>query len=121
MTTHARDLHAQATVIDTHNDLLMLLTAEPAHQRGQRFREHWLPQLRTGGVDVQVLPVFIDDEFRPDRALRETLHMIETAHRIAEHNADEVDLCGTAAEIDVAIAAGRIALAGVSGLATFGC
>ena len=39
---------------------------------------------------MQVLPVFIDDAYRPEGALRQTLRMIEAAHRIAEANADEV-------------------------------
>jgi membrane dipeptidase len=69
----------------------------PKANWSEYFRERWIPQLREGGIDVQVLPVFIDDEFRPEGSLRETLRMIEAAHRIAEANADEVVLCTTAA------------------------
>lgn len=74
------------------------------------FREHWLPQLRAGGVGIQVLPVFIDDEFRPEGALRETLRMIEAANRIAEDCSDAVGLCRTGAEIDDVMGSGRLAL-----------
>jgi membrane dipeptidase len=111
------DLHADAVVADTHNDLLMLVVRRPAEQWSSYFRDRWLPQLRAGGVDLQVLPVFIDDEFRPEGSLRETLRMIEAAHRIAEGNADEVALCRDGAEIDAALASGRIALV----LALEGC
>jgi membrane dipeptidase len=76
-------LHRDAVVVDTHNDLLMLVARRPPAQQSAYFRERWLPQLEAGGVDVQVLPVFVDDDFRPEGALRQTLRMIEAAHRVA--------------------------------------
>ena len=89
----AVSLHRLAIVADTHNDLLCSVVVRPVHRWGGYFRERWLPQLTAGGVDVQVLPVFVDDLYRPERALRQTLRMIEAAHRIAEENADAVALC----------------------------
>ncbi|ADB35261.1 Membrane dipeptidase [Kribbella flavida DSM 17836] len=111
------ELHRAAIVADAHNDLLMLVARRPKEVWASYFREHWVPQLRAGNVDVQVLPVFIDEEFRPEGALRETLRMIEAAHQVAEANADEVALCRTGEEIDTAVAAGKIALV----LALEGC
>jgi membrane dipeptidase len=113
----AAALHAAATVVDTHNDLLMLVARRPADRQAVYFREHWLPQLRAGGVDVQVLPVFVDDDFRPEGALRQTLRMVEAAHRVAEENADVVTLCTSGADVDAAVTAGRVALV----LALEGC
>lgn len=108
--TDSTALHADAVVVDTHNDLLMAVVSRPRDQWVSFFRSQWLPQLRDGGVDVQVLPVFIDDEFRPEGALRQTLRMIEAGHRIAEGNPGDVTLCSTGAEIDATLAEGRIAL-----------
>jgi membrane dipeptidase len=113
----AARLHASATVVDTHNDLLMLVSRRPAADQAAYFRRHWLPQLQAGGVGVQVLPVFIDDDFRPEGALRQTLRMVEAAHRVAADAADVVVLCRTGAEIDDALDAGRVALV----LALEGC
>lgn len=76
-----------------------------------------MPQLREGGVDIQVLPVFIDDEFRPEGALRETLRMIEAAHRISVGCSEAVGLCRTGAEFDEVLGSGRLALV----LALEGC
>ena len=118
MTTLTVDeLHRDAVVLDAHNDLLMLVARRPPEAWVPYFRDRWLPQLRAGGVDVQVLPVFIDDEFRPEGSLRETLRMVEAAHRIAEGCADEVALCVDGAQVDAALASGRIALV----LALEGC
>lgn len=111
------DLHRDALVADAHNDLLMLVSRRPRASWAGYFRDRWIPQLREGGIDLQVLPVFIDNEFLPEGALRETFRMIEAAHQVAEANADEVSLCTTGAEIDEAVAAGRIALV----LALEGC
>ena len=108
--TDSAALHADAVVVDSHNDLLMAVTSRPRDQWASFFRSQWLPQLRDGGVDVQVLPVFIDDEFRPEGALRHTMRMIEAGHRIAEGNPDDVTLCVTGSEIDATVADGRIAL-----------
>ncbi|MEU6710153.1 membrane dipeptidase [Nonomuraea sp. NPDC046802] len=103
-------LHQRAVVADTHNDLLMAVSARPPGQWSAFFRERWLPQLVAGGVNLQVLPVFIDDQHRPEGALRQTLRMIECAHVLAEGNAGRVRLCLDAAEIDRALDAGEIAL-----------
>ncbi|WP_432981332.1 dipeptidase [Dactylosporangium sp. CA-233914] len=104
------DLHHRAVVADTHNDLLCAVVSRPVARWAPFFRERWLPQLRAGGVNVQVLPVFIDALFRPENALRQTLRMIEAAHRLAAGNRDAVELCCDGAAVDAALAADRIAL-----------
>ncbi|MEV5597462.1 membrane dipeptidase [Streptomyces sp. NPDC052496] len=104
------DLHHRAVVADAHNDLLMAVAARTPERWGSFFRDRWLPQLREGGIDIQVLPVFIDTQYRPEGALRQTLRMIECAHVLAEANAEQVALCRNGAEIDAALAEHRIAL-----------
>ncbi|MEU2792862.1 membrane dipeptidase [Streptomyces sp. NPDC007100] len=104
------DLHRRAVVADAHNDLLMAVAARSPERWGGFFRNRWLPQLREGGIDIQVLPVFIDEQYRPEGALRQTLRMIECAHVLAEANAGEVALCANGAGIEAALAEGKIAL-----------
>lgn len=106
----AARLHDRAVVADTHNDLLCAVASRPPERWAGFFRERWLPQLLAGGVDLQVLPVFIDDPYRPEGALRRTLRMIEAGHRIAEGNADAVRLCLDGAGLDAVSESGRIAL-----------
>ncbi|MET9230301.1 membrane dipeptidase [Lentzea sp. NPDC003310] len=103
------DLHGRSVVADTHNDLLDAVAHRPVERWVPHFRERWLPQLQQGGVNLQVLPVFVDDVFRPEGALRQTLRMIEAAHRIAAAS-PETRLCHSASDIDEALAADRIAL-----------
>jgi membrane dipeptidase len=107
----------RSVVADTHNDLLCSVVVRPPQRWGGYLRERWLPQLTAGGVGVQVLPVFVDDLYRPEGALRQTIRMIEAAHRIAAENADAVALCLDGAAVQQVCAEGRIAL----GLALESC
>jgi len=59
-----RALHADAVVSDAHNDRLLGVHTRPVNEWGDYFRRQWLPQLTDGGVNLQVLPVFVDDDFR---------------------------------------------------------
>ncbi len=116
-TERATALHHDAVVVDAHNDLLVLCSRRTPARQAEYFRTAWLPQLRAGGVNIQVLPVFITDEYRHEAALRQTLRTLETAWRIADGNADAVRVCLTGADITRALADGVIALV----LALEGC
>lgn len=110
VTPAAAALHKRTVVVDTHDDLLMLCARRRPAEQGAYFRRNWLPQLRAGGVNIQVLPVFIDDDFRPEGALRQTLRMLETGWRIAAANPDAVRICLTGEDVDGALSNGLIAL-----------
>ncbi|MDQ3878858.1 MAG: dipeptidase [Actinomycetota bacterium] len=103
------NLHERATVVDCHNDLIALVAHHRSRGRRDYFKDHWLPELRRGGVDVQVIPIFVDDVYRPDGALRQSLLLIETAYETVEDNADDIALCFTGSDIDRAVAEGKIA------------
>src|SRR5215213_9951442 len=72
------------------------------------WREHWVPEARAGGLDVQVLPIY-NAPSDAEASLRKTLLQLETLEREAAKT-PEVALCRTGAEIDAAIADGRIVL-----------
>jgi membrane dipeptidase len=93
-------------VVDGHNDLLMLVD----HFRGDStyFERQLLPQLRAAGIALQVLPVYIEEQWAPEMALRRTLVLLEQAHRVVEASPSELILCLQRADIDEALATGRI-------------
>jgi membrane dipeptidase len=108
----ARQLHRDATVVDCHNDLPVLLLMR---NRGfgddavaDYWQERWIPELRAGGVDVQVLPIY-NAPSAAEASLRNTLLQLEAIEREAAKT-PEVALCRSGAEIDDALATGRIAL-----------
>lgn len=104
-----KTLHDEAVVVDCHNDLILLVARRHAMGQTDHFGEYWLPELRRGGVNVQVVPIYLDDEYRPEGALRRTLLLIEHVHRIVEQHGNDVALCSSGSDIDAAVDAGKIA------------
>ncbi|MDW3177487.1 MAG: membrane dipeptidase [Acidimicrobiia bacterium] len=97
-------------IADSHNDLL--LACQHRRERGVRdpFGDDWLPGLRSGGVVFQVLPIFTEEQFIGEGALRRTLEIISLAREIAEVHSSDVAIVETPAEIQETIDSGRIAL-----------
>ncbi|MGH2811264.1 MAG: dipeptidase, partial [Actinomycetota bacterium] len=108
--SEAARIHRDAVVVECHNDLLLLVARERALGRPDAFRNYWLPNLREGGVDVQMVPLYVEAEYLPEGALRRTLKLIRILHDEVEKNSEEVALCGDGREIDEATASGKIAL-----------
>ena len=73
----AKLLHQEMMIVDTHHDIAM----DVHHRRvlGEQgvLSGRWAKILRAGGVDVQVLPLFIEDDFLPERGLRCMLQQLE--------------------------------------------
>lgn len=105
---------AAVPAADAHNDLLMLV--EHFRDDPGYFRRNWLPQLQAGQVRTQVLPVYVDEEFLPELALRQTLRLIETALATVG-SCPELMLCRQPGEVEHALASDRIGIV----LALEGC
>ena len=104
----ASRVHRDAVVVDSHNDLVLSITAPGLGERGS-FKHRWLPELRAGGVNVQVCPLYSDPQI-PEAHLRQTLRQIAALKREADLNAGDVAICRCGAEIDAALDDGKIAL-----------
>lgn len=104
-------------VVDCHNDLILLLDHHRRHGNKSYFRDSFLPQLVEGGVRLQVAPLFVDETYRPEAALRRALLLLELLHEEIERNADLVTLCLTGADIAAALQGDKIAFV----LALEGC
>jgi membrane dipeptidase len=101
-------LHRDSVVVDTHNDLVLSITGHGAGARGT-FRHRWLAELRAGGVDVQVCPLYSDPEI-PEAHLRQTLRQMAALKREADLNPDDLAICRSGEEIGAAVADGKVAL-----------
>lgn len=106
----AQTLHDDAIVVDTHNDLILLVDHYDERQQRNHFGEYWLAQLRAGGVNVQVLPICIEEPFQSEGALRRTLLLVERIHALAAEHPDDVRICLHATDIDAALQDDKIAL-----------
>lgn len=94
---------------DCHNDLLIGCLHQRERGVGDPFGDFWLEQLRDGGVILQVLPVYIEEQFVGEGALRRSLMLLEEAYRIQEAHPADVAICTKGSDIEAAVSAGRIA------------
>jgi membrane dipeptidase len=101
-------LHQEAVVVDAHNDLVLSITAPGLGERST-FKHRWLPELRAGGVNIQVCPLYSDPEI-PEAHLRQTLRQIAALKREADLNPADLAICRSGGEIDAALHDGKLAL-----------
>ena len=97
-------------VADAHNDLLLAVRHMRERGHPDPFGAEFLPQLRAGGVRLQVLPICTEDQFVGEGALRRAMVLLEEAYRLAYEHADDVLLVRTKSELEDALTSGRIAL-----------
>lgn len=97
-------------VCDAHNDLLLAVLHQRERGRRDPFADFWLPRLRAGGVAVQFLAVFTEDQHVGEGALRRALLLLEEARRIADTHPADVAIVETGQDLERALASGRIAL-----------
>ncbi len=95
---------------DAHNDLLLGVEFERRRGHGDPFGDFWLPQLRDGNVTLQVLPVYIEEEFAGGNTLRRAMVVLETARWMADLHPQDVAIAETGDQITQIIDSGRIAL-----------
>lgn len=94
---------------DCHNDLLIGCLHQRERGVADPFGDFWLEQLRAGGVVLQVLPVYIEEQHVGEGALRRSLMLLEEAYRIEQAYPADVAICTTGPQVDAAIDSGRIA------------
>src|SRR5262245_13208216 len=98
-------------VVDCHNDLLLELAFRARrHGEADAFATRWLPHLESGGVALQVCPVFVDLPLLPESALREALALIAAFHRSVRENAEAVVAVRGRRDLDIVETGDRIGL-----------
>ncbi len=97
-------------IADSHNDLLLACMHRRERGAADPFGDDWLPGLQAGGVVFQVLPIFTEEQFVGEAALRRTLEVVALAREIAVVHRADVAIVEQADDIDRIIDSGRIAL-----------
>jgi membrane dipeptidase len=95
---------------DCHNDLLLGVLHQKERGIADPFGDFWLPQLKAGNVVLQVLPVYVEEQFIGEGALRRSMILFENAWQIADQHKSDVALCLNSGDIAKAHAEGKIAL-----------
>jgi membrane dipeptidase len=104
-------LHHESIIFDGHCDTLLSLL-KGTRKLGDRSREGHidLPRLREGGVTAQVFAIFIEDEYLPAGAARQTLRLLDVLYRELADNADSLLLATTAGHIELAKRTSKVAV-----------
>lgn len=111
LSDRARDLHQRAFVVDTHADSIMAAMAGERRLTERSDKGHVdFPRLAEGGVNLQVLACYIEEEYKPERALPQALRMIDAIYREVEASQGRVAIAYTAADAERAAAEGRQAV-----------
>jgi membrane dipeptidase len=117
----ARQVLSAMPVIDGHNDLPMQLRARLGYEVGGlaegRPEFHTdIPRLRAGGVGAQFWSVYVPSELPEPAAVVATMEQIDAVYRMAAAYPADLAMAFSAADVERAIAAGKIAsLIGVEG------
>ncbi len=97
-------------IFDAHNDLLLSAIKRSVDVLWRNTSGHSdIPRLMEGGVNAQVLALFIPTDELPSGPLRYTLHLMDILFRILEENKDELILARKAADIKRAKEEGKLA------------
>jgi membrane dipeptidase len=108
-------------VIDGHNDLPMQLRARAGYDVGGladgRPEFHTdIPRLRAGGVGAQFWSVYVPSDLPEPAAVVATMEQIDAVYRMAAAYPADLAMACTAADVERALAAGKIAsLIGIEG------
>lgn len=104
-------LHRDALVWDSHNDLVYRVLYEKL-DIGNRLPAGQvdIPRLKEGGVDVQVVALFVANFLYPDKCAWQTMMMIEAMTNAIEQNSNTVELARTGSDIERITKAGKIAM-----------
>jgi membrane dipeptidase len=114
---HARQLLADRPIFDGHNDLPWEIRTSPQsrmdvdkydlHQRTPGATD--LARLKAGGVGAQFWSVYIPGEARDSGYARMQLEQIDIARRMIARYPDDLAFCLSAADVDRARQAGKVA------------
>lgn len=113
----ARELLAEAPVVDGHNDLPWALREQVAYDLGlrdisrdQSAHLHTdIPRLRAGGVGGQFWSVYVRTDLSGDSAVSACLEQIDVVRQLTARYPDDLRMARTAGDLETARSEGRIA------------
>lgn len=108
-TVLAKRLHENLVVVDAHSDVLMqLINGERKLGEHSRMGHVDLPRLKMGGVKLQFFAVFIESEFKPERAMKRALQLIDLFYRELEDNRQDLTLVTNCFELKQVLEEGKV-------------
>jgi len=108
--THAKQVHQKAIIFDAHCDTLLDIVSHKRSLGDRSSIGHLdIPRLKEGGINIQIFAAFIDDIYKPDRALKRTIQIFDSFYQELEKNNDEISLVTKYNQIEKVNNAGKLA------------
>lgn len=104
-------LHAKATVVDTHNDVLTQSLEKNVvfDEDMKTFAHSDLRRMQQGGIDVQVFSVWCDGSYGKGRAFARANREIDTLYEWVKRNPASMMIVRTPRELQQAVQAKKLA------------
>lgn len=107
----AGDLHRRALVWDCHNDLAYRVLYEGLDIGRRLPAGHCdIPRLREGGVDVQTVALYVDNDTYPDHSAEQARQLLAAMLEALARNSEEVGLARTGSDVERIVSSGKIAM-----------
>lgn len=118
-------LHQKLFVVNAHYDsILGIMQNRIDYGKRNGIGHTDIPRLREGGVDFVVFAIYVEEHFKPEAALKQTMAMIDAIHQTVETH-PELELILTGQDIDRVRQNGKIgvmmAIEGADGVMNMGC
>ena len=113
-----KNLHENAIVVDTHNDVLSSVTLRGLNiEDDLTGKSHSdLARFRKGGIDIQVFSIFCDENYGAGTAFNYALREIDSLDAIVARNPDKMMLVNDITELKKAVRQHKLgAIKGVEG------
>lgn len=80
-------------VVDAHTDVLLRCVKDNIELGKRGVSGHVdIPRLKEGGVKLQFFAVFVESKYKPDRATKQAIKIIETFYKELEKNKEDIVL-----------------------------
>jgi membrane dipeptidase len=115
---HARDLHARAVVVDTHDDTPGRMVSDPSFDIRARGDSGSIdiPRMREGGLDALFFSIYMPGSVTGPQAVKRALQQIDKVREAVRTHPRDLLLATSAADIRRAVAERKIAaLMGMEG------
>lgn len=97
-------LHSEAIIVDGHCDTLSNLATGKRRLSEESADGHLdLPRLKRGGGNVQFFAAYIESEYKPERALKRALQLLDLFFREMEANSQWISIVRNSDEINQAL------------------
>lgn len=118
-------LHKELFVVNAHLDSILLINQHELNYNERNTVAHSdIPRIKEGGVDLLVFAIYVEQHFKPEAALKQTMKLIDDIYRVVDACPD-LEMIFKAEDIDRIHKEGKIGILldieGADGVMNIGC